>query len=762
MNDAPDTLMSLFFFDQASMSRDQVESLSEWIRQDPQNARAFIRDAMLHRSIHEALVRSDTTEDMAFFLDSQDYEDVEQALNPEIWRLLSENEKTAPSVELPEPAKPPVMMSKAKVERPPQKINRFSIVSAIVALAALLFLIVYVHIVPVHVHEEVATLIDTVDAQWAESTAAVKKGARVSTNTEPLMLRKGIAKLLFDKGIKVLIEAPSEFVLITGDQVKLNYGRLYAVVPQQAIGFTVTTPNSKIIDLGTEFGVQVDFEESTQLYVLKGKTTLVADQEGRKVSLQVNEGSAKSISNQSQEVADIDCDKELFVRDIESGRNLIWRGGPLELADMLDGGSGSNGAKTGFPERRMGPGQPVVLMTPELDLGDYFAVEMNPFIDGLFVPNGVNGPVSITQDGQLLWNAPDMEVRQKIGYLRFDISGIGKNRTAAVLSLDIRRRAGEKREVQVYGLRDGQADWWDETQVTYNTAAGLLPAPIGKFRLDQQVLENLGTISFNGVGQQHSDPSTLTLDEFIAQDTNGLLTFVLVRQQSDLSSEWMIRPKEDESGRPPTLTFPYGKNGSPIEITTAFGRGADTYLSNDNQYDDTGPDTNHGSETVVKIRNYVKNPCTVTNAANAMLSDDAFSQLHPFMLDGQKYIAQANPILAMRINTGITFDLQKIRSYYNGILDLKSFTAVCGPAEVTQDYIAARQWRMKPKAGFYVLVDGQERFSKKDMTAGDAACPITVLLTPQDRYLTLVTTGVSDRLVPRDWGLFVNPRINVE
>lgn len=761
MNDMPDKLMSLFFFDQASMNCDQVDALSEWIRQDPQNARAFIRNAMLHRSVHEALVRSDSTEDMAF-PDAQDSEDVEQALNPEIWRLLSENEKTAPSIELPEPAKPPEMMSQANIERLPRKVNKFSIASAFVALAALLFPIVYVHIVPIPVHEEVATLTDTVDAQWAESTAAIKKGARVSTNTEPLMLRKGIAKLLFDNGIKVLIEAPSEFALITGDQVKLNYGRLYAVVPQQAMGFTVTTPNSKIIDLGTEFGVQVDYEKSTQLYVLKGKTTLVADQEGRKVSLQVNEGSAKSISNQSQEVADIDCEKGLFVRDIQSGRNLVWRGGPLELADMLDGGNGSNSVKAGFPERKMGSGQPVILTTPELDLGDYFPVESNPFIDGLFVPNGVHGPVSITRDGQLIWNAPEMEVRQKIGYLRFDISGIGKNRTAAVLSLDIRMRAGEKSDIQVYGLRDGQEDEWDETQVTYNTAAGLLPASIGKFRLNQQVLENLGAISFNGVGRQHSDPSTMTLDEFIARDTNGLLTFILVRGQSDLSAEWTIRTKEDENGSPPTLTFPYGENGNPVEITTAFGRGADTYLSNDNQHDKTGPDAGHGSETVIKIRNYVKNQCTVTNAGYAMLPDDIFSQIHPFVLDGQQYSARTNPILAMRTNTGITFDLQEIRSYYKGVLGLNSFTAVCGPVEVTQEYLAARQWRLKPKVGFYVLVDGQERFSKTEMTAGDAACPITVKLTPQDRYLTLVTTGVPDRLIPRDWGLFVNPRIHVE
>jgi hypothetical protein len=44
-------------------------------------------------------------------------------------------------------------------------------------------------------------------------------------------------------------------------------------------------------------------------------------------------------------------------------------------------------------------------------------------------------------------------------------------------------------------------------------------------------------------------------------------------------------------------------NAQPIEVTTADGYGADTYLSNDEQRDWTSPDSCHGDEATMKLRN---------------------------------------------------------------------------------------------------------------------------------------------------------------
>lgn len=414
MNNNPDKLMSLFLFDQASMTADQVRELSEWILQDPENTRAFIRNVMFHRGIHESFVRSDNAGEVLFAAQASDsLNEKTTVLNPEIWRLLSEDQKTAPSVEIPEPPVQPVKIvrNKAQIEIAPRKINKFSAFMAIASLAALLAIGLYIHFVPVTVHEEVATLVDAMDAQWAESAVPMKKGSRIITNTEPFMLRKGIAEFMFDKGIKVVIEAPAEFMFITGDQVKLSYGRLFAAVPQQAIGFTVTTPNAKIIDLGTEFGVQVDFGQTTELHVVKGKTTLVADEEGKKVSVQVNEGSARKVSDRSSDMRDIRCDTGLFVRAIQSNQKWVWRGEPLELADMIGGG---NGLGTGRPEMGIRWENGAFASTSDYYVGqreqgttDFIPVSNSPFVEGIFVPNSTKGPVQISTDGSILWDVPE-------------------------------------------------------------------------------------------------------------------------------------------------------------------------------------------------------------------------------------------------------------------------------------------------------------------------------------------------------------------
>lgn len=746
MNESYDKLMSLFLYAQDSMTSEQYEELSEWILRNPDNARVFIQNAMLHHNIHNYFIRSDQTENMIFPAVADDDVNV-QLLSPEIWRLLAEDEKTAPSVKLPEPMKEPVVVRKACIEKVPRKISKFSLVSAVLSLAAILLLVAYVHLVPITVYEEVATLVDTVNIQWGEAGMSLEKGSRISTNTKPIILNKGFLKLMFDNNTSVLVEAPAEFVLVAYDQIKLYNGRLYASVPTEAIGFTVTTPNSKIIDLGTEFGVQVDYGETTQLHVVKGKTTLVAEQEGLKRSLQVGEGNAKRISTRSSEIQDIRCDTGLFARDIRSEYNTVWRGEPLDLADMITVG-GRDILNHGESVIRN-----AILETTEIMPGEVWPVEANPFIDGLFVPNGINGPVPVAQDEQFLWGAPFMQVRQKIGYLRFDIDSVKGDRTNATLTLSIRKWGGKKGKIQVYGLKDSDADFWNEDQVTYNSAAGCLPAILGRYKLNREVLNNLGTITLTGGRIEQSKPYELRLDEFIAQDTNGLLTLMLVCQQSDLSAEWLIQTKEADDSRAPVLTFPYATNDIK-HISTAVSRGADTYLSNDNQYDSTGPNGSHGRETVFKIRNHLKNICYVMNSGLA--------ETRRLMLNGRQCGTNEYPVICMRTNSGITYNLQTIRQYFGGALCLKSFTAVCGLADVSAEYRSQQRWHASPQAGFYVLIDGQERFVKTDMKPGEGPCLIEIELAPQDHYLTLVVTGGSDRKAPVDWGLFACPRIDIE
>ena len=55
----------------------------------------------------------------------------------------------------------------------------------------------------------------------------------------------------------------------------MRRGELVASVPHEGHGFTIETPNGKVIDLGTEFGVVVDDFGVSQVSVFEGKVETV-------------------------------------------------------------------------------------------------------------------------------------------------------------------------------------------------------------------------------------------------------------------------------------------------------------------------------------------------------------------------------------------------------------------------------------------------------------------------------------------------------
>ena len=67
------------------------------------------------------------------------------------------------------------------------------------------------------------------------------------------------------------IEGPAEFTPRSADRIEFVRGRLVAYVPRQARGFTVGTPSAEVVDLGTEFGVEVDAQGGTDLHVIRGR-----------------------------------------------------------------------------------------------------------------------------------------------------------------------------------------------------------------------------------------------------------------------------------------------------------------------------------------------------------------------------------------------------------------------------------------------------------------------------------------------------------
>jgi ferric-dicitrate binding protein FerR (iron transport regulator) len=113
----------------------------------------------------------------------------------------------------------------------------------------------------------VAMVAEAVDARWAEGSEH-PVGSPLSTGT--LRLEQGIVQIDLLSGANLVVEGPAEIDLVSPMRVAFRKGRLRAHVPHQAIGFTVDTPSDRVVDMGTEFAVNVANGE-TEIHVLDGE-----------------------------------------------------------------------------------------------------------------------------------------------------------------------------------------------------------------------------------------------------------------------------------------------------------------------------------------------------------------------------------------------------------------------------------------------------------------------------------------------------------
>lgn len=383
---------------------EQSEQLQRWLKSTPGAVDFYTDMVMLYSGISQPghLNLSEIID-----LDSQ------AILNDSFWLELSRHEKIAPEI----PAqglkkdssdeKLPLLT----VERPAHKVNKFSLVTALVSAAALILVLLYAHFVPSSYSYETATITDGINTVW-QSEGSIGIGKRLMTNQKPLRLEKGIVQILFDNRAEIAIEAPAEFRILTDEQLQLNYGRLYASIPQEALGFSVNTPNSKIVDLGTEFGIDVNTPEHTEVHVINGKTNLYyGEGKSKQVSL-VSEGFAKKVSAATGMV-DIPCQDRMFVRRIQSENHFIWKGESISLASLVAGGNGFSKGNivSGIDPAAGQVNEKAIQAYERTGRQTYSIMSDRPFIDGVFVPNGSYGANVVSSAGHAFEGFPQTENR---------------------------------------------------------------------------------------------------------------------------------------------------------------------------------------------------------------------------------------------------------------------------------------------------------------------------------------------------------------
>lgn len=191
----------------------------------------------------------------------------------------------------------------------------------------------------------VATLASGNDCVWGGSRTLLA-GQRIPAGI--LKLERGQALVNFDGGARMVLLAPVEVAFESAGSVRVHHGKIAVRAPEEAVGFKVATKEGVVVDLGTEFTVDVNEKGATECHVLDGEIEWHPAFDTRKTAL-LTEGQARRfIDGRSEVVAAVSGHYRDFVPSVNAsaalGKLLAYE--PFNytdsdaLAETLGGGFG--------------------------------------------------------------------------------------------------------------------------------------------------------------------------------------------------------------------------------------------------------------------------------------------------------------------------------------------------------------------------------------------------------------------------------------
>jgi len=273
------------------------------------------------------------------------------------------------------------------------------------AVCTLLAVVILVAAMYVYANRPVATLVDSSDAKWN-----VNLENQADLPPRLFRLEQGYARIILKKGAEVLLQAPTVFKLETSNKMFLESGWITAKTPAAAVGFTVNTPASTVVDYGTEFGLMVGTQSSAEVHVFDGKIGLgSADSRASTNHLEkLLKGQAATIDSAgSVNLTSVNDRPRLFARTMPTSGGFAVPGKRLSLADMVGGG---NGFHTGALGQGINPSTGQITPNRQKVIGGrdngFVSVPSLLFIDGVFIPDSNDGPAVVSSTGLVFDQCP--------------------------------------------------------------------------------------------------------------------------------------------------------------------------------------------------------------------------------------------------------------------------------------------------------------------------------------------------------------------
>ncbi|MBI1371501.1 MAG: hypothetical protein GC159_01885 [Phycisphaera sp.] len=178
----------------------------------------------------------------------------------------------------------------------------------------------------------VATITDVVDAKWVDADTLTDLGSSVRPGR--LQLQSGAAELVMESTARVTLLGPADVQMLGPNRCRLTHGRIVAVVPTKAHGFTVETPTHEVIDLGTRFGVDVTDMGETRVDVFEGHVKVRPYGTSDASAVSLTAGRSIAIDSATGNVSDVTADAHRFVAPQHAGMGVA-SSEPASL--MIDG-----------------------------------------------------------------------------------------------------------------------------------------------------------------------------------------------------------------------------------------------------------------------------------------------------------------------------------------------------------------------------------------------------------------------------------------
>ncbi|MEO1526183.1 MAG: LamG-like jellyroll fold domain-containing protein [Planctomycetota bacterium] len=173
----------------------------------------------------------------------------------------------------------------------------------------------------------IALLTRTVDIRWADGTRTPQTGDALTPGK--LAIDEGYAQIEFFCGATVVVEGPAELDLKSSTLARVHRGKFRAQVPPAARGFSLEVDDMTVVDLGTEFGLDVS-PGATNVQVFDGEVELRSNLHSKQLLTagdaieRTNAGAIKTTSTTPDDFVDI-AGLETRVGGERQARLLRWQ-----------------------------------------------------------------------------------------------------------------------------------------------------------------------------------------------------------------------------------------------------------------------------------------------------------------------------------------------------------------------------------------------------------------------------------------------------